>query len=189
MFQWTVDFDPGANLTWALVDGKGMKAFSLPMVVQVGNGGTCAKNDYHEKHTSLGSILAGVLVPLGIIALLISIFFAHRHYLSRHPKPVKPSKDDDESEEVTVGNGSGLVRVGTFNLHRRGVEFNESSVDRLREVTSPPPRYSRATAGGRATTTTTEVVAAESVRDGGTEGNNAVNVVDGATMAGEERRK
>lgn len=74
-------------------------------------------------------------------------------------------------------------------MHRRGVEFNESSVDRLREVTSPPPRYSRATAGGRATTTTTEVVAAESVRDGGTEGNNAVNVVDGATMAGEERRK
>ncbi|KAL8286221.1 hypothetical protein RQP46_004709 [Phenoliferia psychrophenolica] len=158
VFEWRVDFDSGANITWVLVDAKGLSAYSDARsakerpkltrsflqfrVVQSGSATTCSRNVYSTKHSDLGAILGGVLGGVfGILLLLLMVFFFRRHkYKSKKRDPRHSGRDSRASSlmgETTPTNGE--TRIGTFNLGH--VALNEGSVERSREGMGAPPVY------------------------------------------------
>ncbi|GAA6032053.1 hypothetical protein JCM8097_003406 [Rhodosporidiobolus ruineniae] len=145
--RWRVDFDEGANITFALTDGTGAQAYSQYRVVQAGEVTTCSKTDYSTKKTSnVGPILGAVLGVLGAVALAGLAFWWRRRELRRRRGSASrgsglasktPSVVDMDDMRLADG-PAGVVRAGTFNLGNRGVQFTEASLDRLREMDRPP---------------------------------------------------
>ncbi|BGP21562.1 A-agglutinin anchorage subunit [Rhodotorula toruloides] len=154
VFRWTVDFLPGANITFSLHDAKGQQAYSQFRVVQTGSGATCPKNDYTTKHSSIagaiaGGVIGGLVAVLLILILLFCLRRRRRQEVNAASLPTSntlgrrgsktPSLDPDD-RPLTDGPAD-LMRAGTYNLG--SVRFTEQSLEQLREM-DRPPTYERA---------------------------------------------
>ncbi|GAA5896510.1 uncharacterized protein JCM6883_006928 [Sporobolomyces salmoneus] len=141
-FHWTVDFQPGANITFALTDKNGQHAYSDFRVVQAGEKTSCPKNDYTKSRStkSIGAIVGGVLGALAVIGILLTLYFLHRRRRNRRLRQLHSSHQQlNNGSKVTLSDsqgGSGLRRAGTFNLGN--VRFTEPSLDHLRQIDHPP---------------------------------------------------
>ncbi|GAA5947095.1 hypothetical protein JCM3765_002151 [Sporobolomyces pararoseus] len=143
-FHWTVDFQPGANITFALTDSKGQHAYSDFRVVQQGEKTSCPKNDYSKRvgKKSIGGIVGGVVGALALVALFLTLYFLHRRRRNRRMRQLHSSHQQLNGSKLTLSDdaniqgGSGLMRAGTFNLGN--VRFTEPSLDRLRQIDHPP---------------------------------------------------
>ncbi|GAA5876102.1 hypothetical protein JCM16303_007022 [Sporobolomyces ruberrimus] len=145
-FHWTVDFQPGANITFALTDAKGQHAYSDFRVVQAGETTSCPKNTYSpaSPKKNIGGIVGGVVGALVLIGLLLGLlYFLHRRRRNRRLRALHSSHQHlNNGSKLTLSDdpggqgGSGLTRAGTFNLGN--VRFTEPSLDRLRQIDHPP---------------------------------------------------
>ncbi|GAA5918336.1 hypothetical protein JCM1841_002176 [Sporobolomyces salmonicolor] len=138
-YRWRVDFDPGANITFALTDAAGQQAYSQFRVVQEGDMLPCSKNTYkHRTSASVGGIVGGILGALVLLSLIFVFVFisSRRRRRTRLGHPTSGSKVPSMDDVRLTDGPAGLVRAGTFNLHT--VRFTESSLDNLRAIDRPP---------------------------------------------------
>ncbi|GAA5842992.1 hypothetical protein JCM11251_007307 [Rhodosporidiobolus azoricus] len=135
--RWRVDFNEGANITFALTDGSGQQAYSQYRVVQAGEVTTCSKTAYssHDDGPNVGGIVGGLLGALVLLALFgLLIWFRRRRLRKRRELLAFEGKS---SSDVRLADGpAGLTRAGTFNLGN--VRFTEESLDHLRAIDRPP---------------------------------------------------
>ncbi|GAA5844466.1 hypothetical protein JCM3766R1_007133 [Sporobolomyces carnicolor] len=145
IFHWTVDFQPGANITFALTDAKGQNAYSDFRVVQAGDKASCPKNNYSKsaKKTNIGAIVGGVVGALALVGLFLTLYLLHRRRRNNRLRQLHSSHQHltngsklSLADDQNARGGSGLVRAGTFNLGN--VRFTEPSLDRLRQIDHPP---------------------------------------------------
>ncbi|GAA5944369.1 hypothetical protein JCM3775_002899 [Rhodotorula graminis] len=142
--KWVTDFQPGANLTFALTDAAGQQAYSQFRVVQVGAVSNCPKTDYTPKSSpNIGAIVGGLFGALAAIALLCAfIWWRRRAWKKSHPTWGNRFADSKagsvvDPDDVCLADGpAGIARAGTFNLAQVG--FTEDSLTRLRAIDTPP---------------------------------------------------
>ncbi|GAA6007312.1 hypothetical protein JCM11491_003085 [Sporobolomyces phaffii] len=143
VFHWTCDFQPGANITFALTDAKGQHAYSDFRVVQPGVKTSCPKNDYAKgtAQRSIGGIVGGIVGALVLLGLFATLYLLHRRRRNRRLRQLHSSHQRLNGSKVTLTDdaapqGAGLTRAGTFNLGN--VRFTEPSLDILRQIDHPP---------------------------------------------------
>ncbi|GAA5997352.1 uncharacterized protein JCM10292_000198 [Rhodotorula paludigena] len=142
VYEWRVDFNEGANITFALTDGTGRSAYSQFRVVQAGEVTTCPKTDYTQQDsssTNVGAIVGGVLGALAALALLFAfLWYRRRQRKQRIAAEVRAEGDKVlDADDVALTDGpAGVVRAGTFNLGT--LDFTEQSLDTLRAIDRPP---------------------------------------------------
>ncbi|GAA5864947.1 hypothetical protein JCM1840_005688 [Sporobolomyces johnsonii] len=136
-YRWRVDFDAGANITFALTDAAGQQAYSQYRVVQEGDVSTCSKNTYKHSATSVGGIVGGILGALVLVGLIfVFAFISIRRRRARLGLPTSGSKSPSMDDVPLADGPAGVVRAGTFNLDN--VRFTQPSLDDLRAIDRPP---------------------------------------------------
>ncbi|GAA5861186.1 hypothetical protein JCM8547_008512 [Rhodosporidiobolus lusitaniae] len=141
--KWRVDFNEGANVTFAVSDNTGTTAYSQYRVVQAdlqNNVTTCSKTVYSDpSSTNAGAIAGGVVGGLALLAIVLALLWWRRRQLHRQAGFFSSGRKSpsDEDDDMRLANGpAGVFRAGTFNLGN--VRFTEASLDHLRAIDRPP---------------------------------------------------